>query len=142
MKRRPKAKDIDDYISRHPPDVRKRLSKLRATIHDAAPGAGEKISYDIPTITLDDRPLLYFAAFAKHVSVYPAPRGAAAFADELSAYAGGKGTVQFRHDAPVPYDLVARMAKHHLARIRPTAPHTKSTAAKKPAAKRAKPRSR
>ena len=115
---RRKATDIDEYISWHPPEVRKRLEKVRATIHRAAPGAEEKISYDIPTIVVDGRYLLYFAAFEKHLSVYPAPRGDPAFAEELSRYPGGKGTVQFRHDAPVPYDLVTRMARHHLDRIR------------------------
>jgi len=116
---RRRAKDIDEYIGWHPPAVRERLEKVRATIHRAAPGAEEKISYDIPTITVDGRPLLYFAAFVKHLSVYPAPRGNPAFSDELAQYAGGKGTAQFPHGAPVPYDLITRMAKHHLDRIRP-----------------------
>lgn len=118
MQRGRKPKDIDDYISWYPPAVAKRLERIRATIHKAAPGAVEKISYDIPTIAIHDRHLLYFAAFAKHISVYPAPRAAPELADELSAYAGGKGTVQFPHDAPLPYDLVKRMARYHLERIR------------------------
>ena len=141
MPRGRKATDVDDYISWHPPEVQQRLAKLRATIHEAVSGAGEKISYDIPTITLDGRSLLYFAAFAKHVSVYPAPRGAPGFADALSPYPGGKGTVQFAHDAPLPYDLVRRMALHHAERIRTASAKQKPAARKTAPAKKAAKRS-
>jgi uncharacterized protein YdhG (YjbR/CyaY superfamily) len=127
MKRRI-AKDVDEYITWFPPEVTKRLEKVRRTIHQAVPGAQEKISYAIPTITVDGRYLLYFAAFDQHLSVYPAPRGAADFADELAEYEGGKGTVQFPHDQPVPYDLVRRMARYRLDELKKT---SSSKAAKK-----------
>jgi uncharacterized protein YdhG (YjbR/CyaY superfamily) len=103
-------KDIDEYIAGFPKDVQEILEKIRQTIRQAAPAADEKISYQIPTFTLHG-PLIYFAAFAKHVSVYPAPRGAEGLKEELSAYKGGKGTVQFPLGKPVPYDLIARIVK-------------------------------
>jgi uncharacterized protein YdhG (YjbR/CyaY superfamily) len=102
--------NIDEYIASFPDDVQKILRKIRATIRKAAPDAEEKISYQIPTFTLHGN-LIYFAAFKKHVSVYPAPRGNEAFRDELSAYEGGKGTVRFPFDEPVPYDLITRIVK-------------------------------
>lgn len=132
--------DVDDYLSWFDGDVRKRLEKVRQTIRKAAPGSTEKISYAIPTIVVDGKYLLYFAAFDKHLSVYPAPRGAPGLADELAQYAGGKGTVQFPHDQPIPYDLIRRMALHHLERIRAKRPGPKKgatkPAAKKPAARK------
>ena len=127
MKRGRKAKDVDDYISWYPGEVGKRLEKIRRTVRKVSKASAEKISYDIPTIIVDGRPMLYFAAFADHLSVYPAPRGASEFADELKQYAGGKGTLQLPHDQPVPYDLIERIARHHLARIE---------GARKPAAKK------
>ena len=109
--KRTTAKDIDEYIAGFPDDVQKILKKIRSTIRKAAPGAKETISYAIPTFTLNGRYLIYFAAFKKHVSIYPAPRGSEEFKKELSAYQGGKGTVQFPLDEPIPFDLITRIVK-------------------------------
>lgn len=100
---------IPDYIEMFPPDVQKILKKIRSTIRKAAPKAVESISYQIPTYKLDGKPLIYFAGFAKHVSVYPAPRSAPEFTEELAAYKGGKGTVQFPLDKPISYELITRI---------------------------------
>jgi len=110
----PPPTNIDEYIATFPDDVQKILRKIRLTIRKAAPDAEEKISYQIPTFTLHGN-LIYFAAFKKHVSVYPAPRGNAAFRDELSSYEGGKGTVRFPLDKPVPYDLITRITQFRVA---------------------------
>lgn len=101
--------DVDGYIASFPTNVQKILQKIRATIRKGAPRAEESISYQIPTYKLDGKVLIYFAGFAKHVSVYPAPRDADEFREELAAYKGGKGTVQFPLDKPVPYDLITRI---------------------------------
>ena len=103
--------DIDDYIAGFPQDVQKILKKVRTTIRQTAPKAEETISYQIPTFKLNGAPLIYFAGFKNHISVYPAPRGAEEFKKELSAYEGGKGTVQFPLDQPIPYDLIKRIVK-------------------------------
>jgi uncharacterized protein YdhG (YjbR/CyaY superfamily) len=104
-------KDIDEYIAGFPSDVQELLEKLRRTIRKAAPGVEEKISYQIPTFTLKGRYLIYFAAYKKHIGLYPAPRGVEEFKEELSGYEGGKGTVRFPFDKPIPYDLVRRIVK-------------------------------
>jgi len=70
-----------------------------------------EISYQIPCFTQDGCYLIYFAAYKKHIGLYPAPRGAEAFRKELSGYAGGKGTVRFPLDKPVPFDLIGRIVK-------------------------------
>jgi uncharacterized protein YdhG (YjbR/CyaY superfamily) len=102
---------VDEYVSAFPAGVRRILQKIRKTIHKAAPGADESISYRIPTFKQDGKVVIYFAGFAKHVSVYPAPRAAKEFKAELSAYKGGKGTVQFPLDQAVPYGLITRIVK-------------------------------
>jgi uncharacterized protein YdhG (YjbR/CyaY superfamily) len=106
--------NVDDYIADFPENVQQRLEKIRATIKKAAPKAQEKISYQIPTFTLDGKYLIYFAGFKSHISVYPAPRGSEEFKEELSAYGGGKGTVQFPLDKPVPYGLISRIVKFRI----------------------------
>ena len=116
MAARSAPKSIDEYISAFPPDVQKILEKIRALIKKTARGAEESISYGIPTFKLGGDPVLYFAAYKKHVSVYPAPRGAAEFKAELKDYAGGKGTVQFPLNEPIPYDLIRRIVKFRMAK--------------------------
>jgi uncharacterized protein YdhG (YjbR/CyaY superfamily) len=58
--------------------------------------------------------LIYFAGFTNHVSVYPAPRSAIEFKNELAAYKGGKGTVQFPLDNALPPDLIKRIVKYRI----------------------------
>ncbi|KUP25972.1 DUF1801 domain-containing protein [Paenibacillus sp. DMB5] len=106
--------NIDDYIGQAAPEVRELLEEIRKVIHEAAPEATEKISYQMPTFDLHGN-LVHFAAFKKHIGFYPAPRGIEAFKDELSVYKGAKGSVQFPLDQPMPYDLISRIVKFRAA---------------------------
>ena len=103
-------KTIDEYIAGFPQDVQEILQKIRMTIREAAPEAKEKIAYQMPTFTLKGN-LVHFAAFSKHIGFYPVPTGIEAFKEELSVYKGGKGSVQFPLDRPIPYDLISRIVK-------------------------------
>jgi len=99
---------IDEYIALFPPEVQKKLQEVRDTIHEAAPEAQEKISYQMPAFTLNGN-LVYFAAFKNHIGFYPIPSGIEAFKEELSKYPQGKGSVQFPFDRPLPLDLIRRI---------------------------------
>jgi uncharacterized protein YdhG (YjbR/CyaY superfamily) len=103
-------KDIDEYIVGFPDDVQKILKKIRATIKRAAPDAGEAIKYQMPTFTLQGN-LVHFAAFKKHIGFYPAPTGTQKFREELSVYKGGRGSVRFPLDEPIPFELIGRMVE-------------------------------
>ncbi|AIQ51919.1 iron chaperone [Paenibacillus sp. FSL R7-0331] len=105
---------MDEYIEQAAPEVRELLQNIRRVIHEAAPEATEKISYQMPTFDLYGN-LVHFAAFKKHIGFYPAPRGIEAFKDELSVYKGAKGSVQFPLDQPMPYDLITRIVKFRAA---------------------------
>lgn len=106
----PTPRDVDDYITRYPADVQLRLQRIRQAIRNAVPKAEETISYEIPTFKLDGV-LIHFAAFSKHIGVYPRVRSDPALAKALAPYKGGKGTVQLPHDEPIPLGLIARMTK-------------------------------
>lgn len=106
------AKDIDEYITGFAPDTQKLLERIRKTIQKAVPHAVEAISYQIPTFKLNGKNIIHFAAFKTHIGVYPAPRGVDGFREELAAYKGGKGTVQFPLDKAIPFDLISRIAKY------------------------------
>jgi uncharacterized protein YdhG (YjbR/CyaY superfamily) len=101
MTKEPKEKPattIDEYIADFPKDIQTILEQVRNTIKKAAPGAEEKISYAIPTLALNGKNLVHFAAFKNHVGFYPAPTGKEAFEKDLSVYKAGKGSVQFPLD--------------------------------------------
>ncbi len=104
----PRYADVDAYVASFPADVQAALEELRSLIHTRLPGAGEKISYQIPTITLDGAAVLYFAAWKKHLSLYPVPRGDAAFERDIAPHRAAKDSVHFDYDQPLPRDLVAR----------------------------------
>lgn len=106
---------IDEYIASFPEDLQKILAEVRRTIKAAAPDAGEKISYNMPTFTLNGKYLVYFAGWKNHIAFYGAPRGNAEFREDLSAYESGQGTLQFPYDKPVPYDLISKIVKFRVA---------------------------
>jgi len=106
---------MDDYIFSFPKNVQKILEELRATIKAAAPEAGEKISYGIPTFTLNGTYLIYFAGWKNHISIYPIPTGGEAFNKAVSKYVEGKGTLKFPLDKPLPLKLIARIVKYRVA---------------------------
>ena len=101
---------IDEYITGFPPEVQEVLQKIRMTIHEAAPDATEKISYQMPTFYLKGN-LVHFAAFKEHIGFYPVPTGIEKFKKELSVYKQGKGSVQFPLDQPMPYELITKIVK-------------------------------
>jgi uncharacterized protein YdhG (YjbR/CyaY superfamily) len=102
---------VDDYISTFPPDVQIVLQTVRRTIHAAAPGAQESISYQIPTFTMDGRPVVYLAGWKKHVSLYPVPELDEELEPELAPYLSGKGTAKFPLRQPIPYELIMALVQ-------------------------------
>lgn len=105
---------IDMYIALFPEDVQVKLKELRAVIKAAAPEAGERISYQMPTFTLYGN-LVHFAAFNTHIGFYPAPSGIEKFKTEMEPYHTSKGTLRFPLDKPIPYDLVSRIVKFRVS---------------------------
>jgi len=109
-----KYQTVDEYIKAFPKDVQSVLKKMRQTIKEAAPGAIETISYQIPTFKLNGKGLVYFAAFQSHIGFYPIHAGVEGFEKELSQYKQGKGSVQFPLDRPIPYDLVKKITRYRV----------------------------
>jgi uncharacterized protein YdhG (YjbR/CyaY superfamily) len=103
-------KNIDEYIAGFPDEIQVLLEEVRKTIRNAAPEATEAISYQMPTFRLNGN-LIHFAAFKNHIGLYPAPSGIETFSKELSAYKGGKGSVQFPISDPLPLDLITRIVR-------------------------------
>lgn len=110
---RVKPKNIDEYIAAFSPEVQSTLEEIRLTIARAAPGAEELISYQMPAFKLHGI-LVYFAAFKKHIGLYPPITGDAELVREAALYAGEKGNLKFPLDRPIPYDLIGRIVAHRV----------------------------
>lgn len=104
----PYSVEVDEYIAGFPLEVQAKLQTMRELIREIVPQAEEKISYKMPTYALHGN-LVHFAGYAKHIGFYPAPSGIEAFKQELSAYKGAKGSVQFLLDQPLPEALIRRI---------------------------------
>ncbi|PJJ07581.1 uncharacterized protein YdhG (YjbR/CyaY superfamily) [Flavobacterium sp. 1] len=100
---------VDEYISTFPKDIQLLLENVRASIIKKAPEAVESISYGMPAYKTNGKPLVYFAGYKKHIGFYATPTGHKEFANELSNYKQGKGSVQFPIDHPVPYWLIEQI---------------------------------
>jgi uncharacterized protein YdhG (YjbR/CyaY superfamily) len=111
--RRSAPRDIDAYVATFSPDVQAILRRIRATIREAAPNAQETISYQMPAFT-SHGVLVYFAAFKKHIGLYPPVRGDAALEKAVAPFAGEKGNLRFPLDRPIPYGLIRRIVKLRL----------------------------
>jgi uncharacterized protein YdhG (YjbR/CyaY superfamily) len=130
------SKTVDDYVGAFPAPVRGVLQKVRIALHKALPGAEEGISYGIPVLKLQGRPVIYFAGWKEHYSLYPMnKRMEAAFARDLAKYEiSGRGTVRFELSKPVPTGFIQRIAKFR-ARENADAAAAKRKAPRRAAAK-------
>jgi uncharacterized protein YdhG (YjbR/CyaY superfamily) len=112
MKKRTTPTTVAAYIAGFPRPVQAILRRVRGIVRKAVPNAEESISYQIPTYKLNGRPVIYFAAFKEHYSVYPSnTRLVAAFKDELAGYEMSKGTIRFPLSEPVPVKLIQGIVK-------------------------------
>ncbi|MBD5787370.1 DUF1801 domain-containing protein [Cellulosimicrobium terreum] len=102
-----KPTTVDEYVATLAPGTRAVVEHLRGVIHDTVDGLVERISYGIPTFTLDERYLVYLAGWAHHISVYPVPHEPDdALTRRIARYRDGKGTLRFALAEPVPDDVV------------------------------------
>ncbi len=104
---------IDEYVSACPLSVQAILEKLRQTIQQAAPEAGEKIGYGIPTFTFHGN-LVHFAAYASHIGFYPGSSPIKVFKKELRSYETSKGTIRFPIDKPLPLPLIRKIVEYRV----------------------------
>lgn len=116
---RESAARIRAYIAALPPAVRREVKRIRAAVRAAAPTAVEHFSYGIPGLRLDGKPLVFYAGWKAHVSLYPI--GASIVKANAKALAGcgtSKGTVRFALDAPPSAALLRRLVQARVRQVR------------------------
>jgi uncharacterized protein YdhG (YjbR/CyaY superfamily) len=115
-------KSVDEYLAAQPEAMRPKLQQVRAAIKRSVPQAEEGIGYRMPGYKLHGKPMLYFAGFKEHYSLFGASGTfLGALEDELRGYELRKGTVRFPLTKPVPVRLISRITKLRAAAIAQTA---------------------
>lgn len=114
----PKAQ-VEAYLAGLPSDARKVLRTVRAIVRAAVPTATEHFSYGVPGFRLDGQPLVWYAAFAKHFSLYPMGTAIRSrYASALRGYQTSTGTIRFPLADPVPQALVTKLVKARATQAR------------------------
>src|SRR5262249_31393987 len=115
--------------------VRPKLEQVRDAIRHAVPEAVEGIGYRMPGYKLHGKPMLYFAGFKEHYSLFAASGTFfAALEQELSGYELRKGTIHFPLTSPVPVKLITRIAKLRAAGIAASAKNSAASKRKRKSA--------
>ena len=104
-------KNVDEYISLQPEEIRMTLELLRQTIKISAPEAQEVISYQMPGYKFHGV-LVWFAAFKNHYGFYCIPDVLSKFKDQLSAYELTKSAIRIPFDTAVPEKLIAEIVQY------------------------------
>ena len=59
--------------------------------------------------------IIHFAAFKKHIGLFPGGKATSVFADRLAEYKTSKGTIQLPLDRPIDHELIIDIVKWRLA---------------------------
>lgn len=108
---------VDQYFLQFPEGIQKRMRALREHILSQYPDAVEGISYSMPAYKLNKKPLVYFAAYEKHIGVYATPGAQAKMAAALKGYKQGKGSIQFPNDQDFRLELIQQVIQTRAAEL-------------------------
>lgn len=104
-----KPQNIDEYIALQDEALQPKLRELRAILQNALPDAEERMSWSMPTYW-KGRNIIHFAAFRKHIGLYPGGEATAVFREELAGFDTSKGTIRLPYDRELPEELIAKIA--------------------------------
>lgn len=109
-------KNIDSYIKNTPKDFLPKLKEIRALSKKLIPNGEETIKYGMPTIELNGKNFIHYAAMKSHLGFYPTPSGVIAFQSELKKQGidFSKGCIRFPYDKPLPVSLITKIIKYRL----------------------------
>lgn len=113
---------ISEYIKDTPKDFLPKLKEMRSLVKKLVPKGEETISYGMPTIKLQGKNFIHFAAMKGHLGFYPSPSGVQPFEAELKkkGISFSKGCIRFPYDTPLPIPLIKKILVHRLREVKNT----------------------
>ena len=108
---------IEEYIEFQPQEKKEIIEKMRALIKECALDAIEKISFRMPTYTIDNKIVVHFHTAKSHLGLYPEPEAIDYFKDKLLNYKTAKGVVRFFYE-DIPYDLIKEIVLYKVEKIK------------------------
>lgn len=117
--------NIDAYIAQQPDAMQPLLQQIRTQIHAWVPGLSEAIAYGMPTLRLHKKNFIHFAFFRQHMGIYPGAETCERLQAQYPQYVASKGTLQFRHDQPFPWDVLQQVVavRYEIAHRAGQSPH-------------------
>ena len=110
--------NADDYIADFSEEVKESLEKIRKLVPKIAPNAEEAMIYGVPGFKLNGKNLVVYAAFKKHIGLYPEPEAIKKFKKELDGYETSKGAIKFPLDKALPIDLISKIIGYKVTLLR------------------------
>lgn len=108
---------LDEYFQSLPRSSDDLFQSLRTFVLGLVVNGQEMMKYGIPTIVLNKKNIVHYAAYSGHVSLYPGSEAIAMFYSELASYKCSKGTIQFPLDRELPFDLIQRIVQYNLTHL-------------------------
>jgi uncharacterized protein YdhG (YjbR/CyaY superfamily) len=109
---------VREYLAAQPPPARRHLRRIRELVRAAIPRAVDGFSYGIPALRVDGRPLLWYAGWKAHCSIYPVSAAVRrALGRDLGKHAVRNGTIRFPLGTPLPATLIRRLARARLSEL-------------------------
>ncbi len=99
----------DDYFESVAPEVRPLLVSIQVKVESLLPEASRCISYNMPAFKAP-RVFFYFAAFKKHIGIYPPVINDTDLLREIAPFRGEKGNLSVPLNQPLPIELIGRVA--------------------------------
>lgn len=98
------------YFAQCAPEARALLLQVQREVETQVPEAARCIGYNMPAFR-QERIFFYFAAFKKHIGIYPPLTQDEGLISETARFRGPKGNLSFSYTQPLPLDLIGRVAK-------------------------------
>jgi uncharacterized protein YdhG (YjbR/CyaY superfamily) len=108
---------IDDYLKNVSAPERADLERIRRIVKSATPEAEEIISYGMPGFKYRNKPLIWFAAFKNHLSIFPTAGPIEQMRRQLEGFKLSKGTIQFTLEKPLPDPLIKELVRLRMNQI-------------------------
>lgn len=110
-----KPTTVEEYLAALPDPAAALIREVRALAREVVPEAGEALKWSSPALLHPSGMILViYSAHRQHANVTFTPSTREAFAEELSGFETGKGSVKLPYDRPVPAQLLRRMVAHRV----------------------------